>query len=286
MKMLIRFIFIVLPLMAITLGGCKKDKLVTGQPNYAAQLGTMPAQFVQRVMLEETTGEWCSNCPDGAAIITQLQQQYGDTLVPVSVHCGDFLDYSAVYQQTVDAFFQGTPESNITLPGMGVPSGATNRVNDIMYSYNDIWYTRSDWSINIISLLQTNYQTGIALITSIQGDSAVIEVHVGFHQTNNYDMRLNVFLVENNIPQQNQQNATLPYFHQQVLRNIPTPVLGDPVSMSTIQEIIKTYKVPITGYVAANLVVAASVEKWGTDPSDRAVFNARQVALGQIARWQ
>ena len=56
--------------------------------------------------------------------------------------------------------------------------------------------------------------------------------------------------------------------------------------MGSVKEIVKTYTVPITGYVASNLVFAVSVEKWGDALTDREVYNARQVKVGQNAMWQ
>ena len=56
--------------------------------------------------------------------------------------------------------------------------------------------------------------------------------------------------------------------------------------MATEKEIIKKYKVSITGYNVANLIFATSVEKWSNTETDREVFNARQVKPGDTAKWQ
>lgn len=42
------------------------------------------------VLLEDFTGQNCLNCPDAHEVIDQLVEQYGDKLIPVSIHCGDF----------------------------------------------------------------------------------------------------------------------------------------------------------------------------------------------------
>ena len=264
--------FVLVILVILFSSGCKKNDVT---PN--SGLGTMPAHFVQRVMLEEVTGEWCGECPDGASILSSLQQQYGDTLVPVSIHYNDFLDMSATYNAIPTAFGQANN---------AFPTGAVNRVQDPYYNYQDFWYSRAYWAGGIAAILATDHQTGIALKSSISGNNATVEVHIGFHEANNYNMILNVFLVENNIPAQNQTSAPAGYVHQQVLRCIATPVLGDPISMGSVKEIVKTYTVPITGYVASNLVFAVSVEKWGDALTDREVYNARQVKVGQNAMWQ
>ena len=276
MKTTFKFIIIImLPVFAIGLiTGCKKNEV---NPN-SNSIGTMPAHFVQRVMMEEVTAEWCSHCPDG--VIEQYKQQYEDSVVAVSIHDLDFLDYSTVYDPVVEAFGQTE---------LGLPCAAINRIQDPAVA-GWYWYSYSDWPGRIAALLAQDHQTGIALKSSISGDSATVEVHIGFRAANNYDMRLNVYLVENNVPQHSQSQFTGPpvpgYLHQQVLRYMATPATGDAFSMGTVQEIVKTYKVPVTGYVAANLVFAVSVEKWSTDATDREVFNARQVKVGDVAKWQ
>lgn len=42
------------------------------------------------VLLEDFTGQNCINCPDAHVVIEQLEEQYGDKLVAVSIHCGTF----------------------------------------------------------------------------------------------------------------------------------------------------------------------------------------------------
>ena len=45
-----------------------------------------PAQRV--VLLEDFTGQRCSNCPTATAVIEQLHEAYGEALVAVGIHCG------------------------------------------------------------------------------------------------------------------------------------------------------------------------------------------------------
>ncbi len=260
---------VLLPLLTIVLStGCNKND--GGAPS----LGTMPDHFSQRVMMEELTGEWCGSCPSGEAVIEQLKHQYGDSLVVISIHDQDFLDISS-YNPVLNAFAQYN---------FGFPCAAIGRLKEP--SGSAFWYSYAEWTSSVQNQLTKDHKTGIALVSSVDGDSAVLEVHIGFHATNAYDMRVNVFLVENNIASQQQTGAGSSYVHQQVLRAIVTPSLGDPFSMATEKEIIKKYKVSIRGYNAANLVFATSVEKWSSDRTDREVFNARQVKLGDNAKWQ
>lgn len=41
------------------------------------------------VLLEEFTGQFCPNCPDAHRQITSLKEQYGESLIAVSIHAGE-----------------------------------------------------------------------------------------------------------------------------------------------------------------------------------------------------
>lgn len=47
-----------------------------------------PIKAERRVLLEEFTGQLCTNCPDAHAIIEKLEEQYGPDLIVVSIHAG------------------------------------------------------------------------------------------------------------------------------------------------------------------------------------------------------
>lgn len=56
-----------------------------------------PVEGDRVVLLEDYTGQKCPNCPDGARIIEQLQEQYGQRFIAVSIHAGNFavpVDYN------------------------------------------------------------------------------------------------------------------------------------------------------------------------------------------------
>ena len=42
----------------------------------------------RNVLLEEFTGQLCTNCPDAHRVIHSLEAQYGDNLITVSIHAG------------------------------------------------------------------------------------------------------------------------------------------------------------------------------------------------------
>lgn len=44
----------------------------------------------RKVLLEEFTGQTCTNCPDAHRVIQSLEEQYGEDLIVVSIHAGNF----------------------------------------------------------------------------------------------------------------------------------------------------------------------------------------------------
>ena len=46
-------------------------------------------EVARNVLLEEFTGQMCTNCPDGHRILQSLEEQYGENLIVVSIHAGN-----------------------------------------------------------------------------------------------------------------------------------------------------------------------------------------------------
>lgn len=78
----------------------------------------VPALGDRKVLVEEFTGVRCVNCPAGATELDNLRGIYGDRLVVVSVHSGDF---STPY--TDSKFDFRTPEGTTLEKNLGAPLG-------------------------------------------------------------------------------------------------------------------------------------------------------------------
>ena len=51
----------------------------------------MPARESKRnVLVEEFTGQQCTNCPDAHKALATLSEQYGSNLIVVGIHAGSF----------------------------------------------------------------------------------------------------------------------------------------------------------------------------------------------------
>ena len=89
----------------------------------------LPAVEAQRcVLLEEFTGQTCPNCPTAHRTIEALKQQYGESLIPVSIHAGGFGLEEGIYEPYFQTLM--TPEGDTYASSLGIkayPSGVVNR---------------------------------------------------------------------------------------------------------------------------------------------------------------
>lgn len=87
----------------------------------------LPAIKVERcVLIEEFTGQMCTNCPAAHQLINELHAQYGDKVIPVAIHTGSFGIAEDKYPNILGLM---NPESeNITF-GLGIDSYPSARIN-------------------------------------------------------------------------------------------------------------------------------------------------------------
>ena len=78
----------------------------------------VPTLGDRKVLVEEFTGVRCVNCPAGASELDNLRGIYGDRLVVVSIHTGDF---STPYSDSKFDF--RTPEGTALEKNLGAPLG-------------------------------------------------------------------------------------------------------------------------------------------------------------------
>ena len=57
--------------------------------NFTTSVSNMTRSIVQRVLIEEGTGLWCGNCPQGSLAFDYLEKQLPGTVIPVAIHNDD-----------------------------------------------------------------------------------------------------------------------------------------------------------------------------------------------------
>lgn len=95
------------------------DVVVDGLSNsIKGSVKDLAFQPVKRVVLEEYTGRSCGNCPLGIIAIEKIQERYGDSFIPISIH---------TYNNDPLSNGLSNYTSSLGLDQLGAPSGMVNR---------------------------------------------------------------------------------------------------------------------------------------------------------------
>lgn len=181
-------------------------------------------EAVRTVLIEDFTGQNCVNCPSAHATIDQLVQQYGDAVIPVSIHAGGF----------------GVPVSNKRYTGLMQPEGDT---------YNDAWGI-NEWPKGVVNRRggamnhdqwaqavrdELALPSSIAMEAEASCDGANIDINIELIPTLSADAMLQVWILEDGIVAR-QEDATLgrinDYVHNHVYRASVNGVGGESVSLT------------------------------------------------------
>lgn len=194
-----------------------------------------PVEAHRSVLLEEFTGQYCPNCPTAHRTIEALQEQYGESLISVSIHAGSFaipegaFNHSPVYFST---FL--TPEGNQYADEWGVtsyPCGIVNRTGGVQM--------HTDWATSIREAISKPSELDIQLSASVADGKVKSEVQL--LPAKDLDGKLQVWLVEDSIASIQKDGAMMltNYVHNNVYRASFNGVGGTPVSLR--QNVFQNY---------------------------------------------
>ncbi len=95
--------------LAITLFSCNTDEIgpdINFEPDFSTTDTTyvseeVPSPQVKHVLVEESTGVRCPNCPKATQLLKDLDKDYDDKLDVVSIHWGGKI-LNEPYENTID----------------------------------------------------------------------------------------------------------------------------------------------------------------------------------------
>ena len=181
----------------------------------------VPTLGDRKVLVEEFTGVRCVNCPSGSAELENLKSIYGDRLVVVSVHAGDF---STPYSDSKSDFrtAEGTALQTWLGEPIGYPTAVVNRKK--FSGQQSLQITKSNWAGLIADESKTPSLLNFAIEKKYAKDTRDLTITVKLVPTEKLpnDVRLSVFLTENDISdsQETPQGKKSDYKHQHVLRRV------------------------------------------------------------------
>lgn len=183
-------------------------------------IDTGPVEVSRKVLLEEFTGQRCTNCPDAHKIIEALEEQYGDDLIVVSIHAGSFgVNSPAGLKQ---------PEGDPYAEHWGVsayPAGVVDRNSGVL--------NMDQWAATIRSDIEKKTELQISLEAQLNDEGTEIEVFTTLVCPENLSGSLQLWVVENDIVafQLDGDERVLDYVHNNVFRACVNGLWGQEIPL-------------------------------------------------------
>lgn len=224
--MIIRNFNILFAAAAILLAGCDEVDI---NDRYIKLDDLTPTR---KVLLEDFTGQYCSNCPDAHNIIDDLHKQYGEHLIAVSIHAGSFgesvteTDFSYPY---VGLMTEQGEQLNNAYSIKAWPSGVVNGNSGVL--------NMNKWADAVRSAMEI--ETELSLDCDAWYLDGKITIEVRRHALMDIpDARLHVWLTEDSIHafQQVGDEYVEDYVHNHVFRTSVTPIDGTPIELKAFND--------------------------------------------------
>jgi Outer membrane protein Omp28 len=228
----------------------------------------VPVLGDRNILVEEFTGVRCVNCPAGASEIDNLQATYGERLIVVSIHVGDFAPpYSdSKYDfRTAD----GSELEKLLGAPIGYPSAVINRKK--FSGQGQMQVLRSTWAGFLASESTTPSVLNLGFNKKYDKTTRKLDVNIDVIPTENLgsEVKLTVLITENGIKDQQEtpQGKKSDYAHKHVFRKTLTRFDGDNIGILRKGETISkafSYILP-QNWAAENCKIVAFVHKSGTE---------------------
>ncbi len=202
---------------------------------------------VKKVLLEEFTGHKCGNCPAAAKKLEELHQIYGEKLISLAIHTGDFAatdenfpeDYSTSEGDELNSFF-------------GISSYPTALINRVEYNNNLVLPgVATFWEDALKEIIDKEQILEISIVNEFDSINRNLKTSVQIEFLKEFDDKLNlsIYLIENNIisPQDDyslgDEHYVENYVHKHILRSTLNGTWGTELLESNLdnKKIVKTF---------------------------------------------
>ena len=179
----------------------------------------------RNILIEDFTGQKCSNCPEAHQIINDLKALYGDHVVAVAIHAGYF-GIAEGSNSKLTGLMQ--PEGNDYADSWGIveyPIGIINRMPKKLMP--------TEWAAYARQALAKESPITIAITTEIENGEILI--HSELHSNTNLNAKLQLWITESNITafQLNGDTPDNNYLHHHVYRATVNEIGGEGISLTT-----------------------------------------------------
>ena len=182
-----------------------------------------PVEAKRNILIEDFTGQTCSNCPDAHQIISDLQTLYGEHVIAVAIHAGHFGIAEGGNPNFVGLM---QPEGNTYATHWGVetyPAGIINRTSGLL--------KHTEWAAYARQALNQETQATITIATEIVDGNIIIRT--GLQSATDLNGKLQLWVTESNITalQQNGGTLTPNYVHHHVYRTSVNGLWGENIAL-------------------------------------------------------
>ena len=147
-----------------------------------------PPQTDKVVLIEDFTGQMCSNCPVATGYIEQMQEDYGaDRIIAVGVHSGQLAKGMPLYTETGQHYFD---QWGI----IGQPAGVIDRRTKVE-GVNSI----TPWNTAVNNALSENAPLRLSAATAYDAATRTVSINVTAEGVLDVSGYLQLWLVEDNV---------------------------------------------------------------------------------------
>lgn len=219
-----------------------------------------PAEVGRAVLIEDLTGQRCSNCPTGTDIINGIVETYGeDNVIAVGIHCGP-LGFAGNSKRVGLMTDTGVEYYKYWANGtnLGQPSAIFNRKKGPSDNFNN-------WAAEVGLIISEKANLSVDIANSYDAKTRTLTTKVGaFGVNGTVSGKLQVWIVEDGIkamqlmPPDGDLNAE--YIHNHVFRAAVNGTWGEEVTVKEGETTTKDYSyvLPET-WNAENISVVAFV---------------------------
>ena len=176
----------------------------------------------RHALIEEFTGIGCGNCPDGAAIIRNLQLAQPELIHTIAIHSGHYADTNG--NQALLDF--NTPVSDTVHNYYDVSFYPAGMVNRRQYQDSDPVTSRNLWGAQCRQEVQQTAAVNLWAESSYEAATRTLTVEVEGYTVETGNYALAIAMTQSHVIGY-QNGGSAQYEHNHVLRDYLTPVWGN-----------------------------------------------------------
>lgn len=196
-----------------------------------------PTVVMRKALLEDFTGQKCSNCPTAIEVIEELQKAYGDRLIAVGIHSGPLGFKGTATRVGLATDLGDTYFNRWNLDFQ--PVGLINRGSAINYP---------EWMGKVREVLNQEAGTSLELSAQLSADELVITAKATRLAADAYAGKLQLWVVEDSIVAQQVMpdgKPQLDFVHNHVFRTAVNGTWGEEVALAASEERTWNYTCPV-----------------------------------------